>query len=364
MSQEPDFLELMHRQFTSADNLVHFLDKEADLSSLSGEFNIFAAVNNLDNKIDFLNAVKLSNHFVISEESDDLKLLRASYEGKAVYTYVYIQDDFPIFFTTANKTDELPPTIWAFLQETQDVGRLQLPKRAIDNLRKRLVSEYDDLIVPYFSARRSFDSSTPARRRPDVERSIQYRGGDGIETYKEMRYNYGILPKIMVFERPHRFKFRVKQNGVFVHRYGSLFDLWNALKREMKRTLTIKESANTGGFGDVQSAFFENREMHISSPWEIKVNEGIQASGVKGFEAHLGEDFYEFNVSEFQTAPDTPAFQAEIIDDSSHELLTLKSKNNKIRVFPREQTDIDQSVRIFNFVSDHFDSECEAREVV
>ncbi|WP_117595169.1 hypothetical protein [Haloprofundus halophilus] len=364
MSQKPDFLELMDRRFTSADNLVHYLDTEADLSSLSGEFNIFAAVNNLKDKQEFLEAVKLSDHFVISEESDDLKLLRASYEGKSVYTYVYLQDDFPVFFTTANKTDELPPTIWAFLQETQDVGRLQLPKRAIDNLRKRLVSEYDDLIIPYFSARRSYDSNTPARRRPDVERSIQYRGIDGIETYKEMRYNYGILPKIMVFERPHRFKFRVKQNGVFVHVKGSIFDLWGALKREMERTLSIKESANTGGFGDVQSTFFENREMHISSPWEIKVNGGIQKAGLEGFESHLSEDFYEFNVSEFQTASDADSFQAEIIDDSSHELLTLKSKNDKIRIFPREQTDIDQSVRIFNFVSDHFDSECEAREVV
>jgi len=364
MSQDPDFLDLMDRRFSSADNLVHFLDNEADLSSVPGEFNIFAAVNNLEDKAGFFRAVQLSDHFRISEESEDLKLLRASYEGSPVYTYVYLQDDFPVFFTTANKTDELPPTIWAFLQETQDIGRLQLPKRAIDNLRKRLVSEYDDLIVPYFSARRSFDSNTPSRRRPNTERSIQYRGIDGIETYKEMRYNYGILPKIMVFERPHRFKFRVKQNGVFVHIGGGLFELWTALKREMKRALSIKESANTGGYSDVQSTFFENREIHISSPWEIKVNDGIEKAGIDGFKSHLSEDFYEFNVSEFQTIPDAAAFQAEIIDDSSHELLTLKSKSDTIRVFPREQTDIDQSVRIYNFVSDHFDSECEAREVV
>lgn len=363
MNDKQDFLDLMNRKFRTVDNLVHYLDNEADLASLSGEFNIFASVNNLGGKEDFFEAIKHSEQFNISQESDDLKLLRATHEESTIYTYVYLDDDFPVFFTTANKTDELPPTIWAFLQETQDIGRLQLPKRAIDNLRTRLVSEYDDLIIPYFSARRSFDSNAPARRRPNVERSIQYRGMDGIETYKEMRYNYGILPKIMVFERPHRFKFRVKQNGVFVHVTGSLFELWSALQREMERTLSIKESANTGGFGDVESTFFENREMHVSSPWEIKVDEGIEKSSLDGFKSHLGEDFYEFNVSEFQTAPDAASFQAEVIDDSSHELLTLKSKNDTIRVFPREQTDIDQSVRIFNFVSDHFDSECEARAV-
>jgi hypothetical protein len=363
MTEDSDFLQLMDLEFSSDDDLVKHINQESDLSSVSGEFNIFAAVNDLDSKDDFLRAIEHSEQFTILLESEDLKLLQATYDGSSIYTYVYLQENFPVFFTTANKTDELPPTIWSFLQETQDIGRLQLPKRAIDDLRKRLISRYEDLIIPYFSARRSDDSNTPSRRRPEVERSIQYRAIDGIETYKELRYNYGILPKIMVFERPHRFKFRVKQNGVFVHVKGDISDLWSALNQEMKRVLTIKRSSNTGGLSDVKSMFFDNKEMRISSPWEIKVKDGIQKSNLSGFESHLEEDFYEFDVSEFQAVPDTTTFQAEVIDDFSHEILTLKSKNDNIRIFPREQTDIDQSVRIFNFISDHFDSECEAREV-
>lgn len=364
MSKTPDFLDLMDRKFSSADNLVHYIDQVADLASVSGEFNIFAAVSNLENKKEFTNKIRASDRLNVFEESDDLKLLRGTYNDTYIYSYVYIQDDFPIFFTAANKTDEIPPTIWAFLQKTRNIGRLQLPKRSIDNLRTRLVEEYEDLVVPYFSARRSYDSNTPARRRPDVKRSIQYRGIDGIEAYKEMRYNYGILPKIMVFQRPHRFKFRVKQNGVFVHIDGDLFEIWSSLKRQMKRTMSIKKSANTGGFGNVQSNFFEDRELHVSSPWEIRINDGIQQADLEGFKPHLSEDFYEFNVSEYHSVSDSASFQAEVIDDSSHGILTLKSKEDRVRVFPREKTDIDQSVRIFNFVSDHFDSECEAREVV
>lgn len=363
MKKTPDFLELMDRQFSSADSLVHYIDQVADLASVSGEFNIFAAVNNLKTKEEFVTKIKASDRLNIFEDSGDLKLVRGTHSDKYIYSYVYVQDDFPIFFTAANKTDEIPPTIWAFLRNTQNIGRLQLPKRSIDNLRTRLVEEYEDLVVPYFSARRSYDSNTPARRRPDVKRSIQYRGIDGIETYKEMRYNYGILPKIMVFERQHRFKFRVKQNGVFVHVDGDLFEIWSSLKQQMRRVKSIKESANTGGFGNVQSNFFEDRELHISSPWEIKIKEGIQQADLEGFRSHLSEDFYEFNVSEYHSVSESTSFQAEVIDDSSHEILTLKSKDDRIRVFPREQTDIDQSVRIFNFVSDHFDSECEAREV-
>jgi hypothetical protein len=41
----------------------------------------------------------------------------------------------------------------------------------------------------------------------------------------------------------------------------------------------------------------------------------------------------------------------------------MKTKGDEVRVFPREMTDIDQSLRIFNFISDHFDSDCTPKTV-
>jgi hypothetical protein len=238
-----------------------------------------------------------------------------------------------------------------------------LSQRQIDEIRKGLVTDYDDILIPFFSAKRSPDSNINARRRPKTTRSLQYRADDGLETYREMRFNYGVLPRIMTFERPNHFKFRVKQEGIFIHQSGSIMELWNSLQNQINRAENIVEYSNTGGYGEVTSTFFENKEIRVSSPWAIEVKDGIQSEPLDNFREHMNESFWEFGVSEYHALPEVPSFKAEIIDENRYERTILRSKDDDIRVFPRELTDIDQSVRIFNFISDHFDSDCIAREV-
>lgn len=360
MSDSPDYLDAMGLEFSSREDFVSYLN-EIDVGSISGEFNIMGAVNNLPESRDFLDLIQ--NHLRLVNSTGELHLLRATVDGEKVYHYLYMDEDFPIFFTTANKTDQIPPTVEKFLQETKDVGRLMLSRRQIDNIRKNIVSRHEDLLIPYFSARRSRDSSISAKRRPDVERSVQYRADDGLETYREMRFNYGVLPKIMVFERPNHFKFRVKQEGMFVLQNGTVDELWAILTNEMERAANIVEYSNTGGFKGVPSSFFEDKEFHISSPWAIELDSTLHEGPIKSLPASLSEDFWEFGVSEYDIRSSGRGFDAEVIDENTHERTVLRSKGNSIRVFPREETDIDQSVRLFNFVSDHFDSECKARRV-
>lgn len=361
MSAESDFLDAMEREFSSIDDFVDYLEKDLNIGSIPGEFNIFGAINNLPSKEHFVDS--LTAAFKELDSTDDLYLITTTVDDERVYYYVYVDDQFPIFFTRANKTDQIPPTIGNFLQGKHDVGRLLLSKRQIDGIRKDIVSRYDDILIPFFSAKRSSDSNISARRRPDMNRSLQYRADDGLETYREMRFNYGILPRIMTFERPNRFKFRVKQDGVFVCQSGSIRELWYTLQQEIDRAGNIMEYSNTADYGEVTSSFFEDKEVHVSSPWAIEVEDGIKSSALKNFREHMNDPFWEFGVSEYSAYPEVPSFEAELIDENRYERTILKTKDDAIRVFPRELTDIDQSVRIFNFISDHFDSDCTARKV-
>ncbi|MHC3439523.1 hypothetical protein ACYJ1Y_15885 [Natrialbaceae archaeon A-gly3] len=361
MSSKFDFLDALGRRFTSPDEFIDYLENDLEIGTLPGDFNILGAVNDLPSKEAFKEEIE--RMFEVVESTGDLLFIRRSVEQENVYHYVYLQDDFPLFFTKANKTDEIPPTIEKFLQYTQGVGRLVLSRRQIDLIRKDLASRHDDLLVPFFSARRSPDSNISARRRPGVKRSIQYRADDGLEAYREMRYNYGILPKIMVFERPNHFKFRVKQNGIFVHQSGTIYEMWDLLQKEIERADDIVRYSNTGEYGQVSSSFFEGKQVNVSSPWAIEVDSGIKEEPIKNFEQHMNEDFWEFGVSEYLGLPKVPRLEAELIDESSYERVVLRSKKDEIRVFPRELTDVDQSIRLFNFVSDHFDSTCTARKV-
>jgi hypothetical protein len=361
MSEETDYLLAMDRNFSTVGDFVDYLEKDFSIGSMPGEFNIFGAVNNLPSKQEFTDSITAA--FDTIDSTGNLYLITTTVENERVYYYVYMDEDFPIFFTRANKTDQIPPTIGAFLQNKFNVGRLMLSQRQIDELRKELVSDYEDLLIPFFSAKRTPDSNISARRRPNTTRSLQYRADDGLETYREMRFNYGVLPRIMTFERPNHFKFRVKQDGIFVHQSGSILELWNSLQEQIDRAENIVEYSNTGGYGEVTSSFFEDKQIRVSSPWGIEVQDGIQSAALDNFRQHMDDGFWEFGVSEYHARPEIPSFEAEIIDENRYERTILRTKDDTIRVFPRELTDIDQSVRIFNFVSDHFDSDCVAREV-
>lgn len=359
---DPDFLDAIERDYSTRGDFVRYIDRSYKLGENSGEFNIIGAVNNLSGgKEAFLK--QLNQHFSLRESSNDLHLLHTTVENEPVYSYVYLDDDVPVFFTKANKTDQIPPTIWKFLQKTYGIGRLMLSQRKVDRIRQDIVSDVDDLIIPYFSARRSEDSMIDARKREHTERSLQYRAVDGLETYRELRFNYGILPQIMVFERPNRFKFKIKADGTFVHQKGKFEALWRYLEQEISRAKTMKKYANTAEYGKADSSFFGEEKFSVSTPWAIHVNDGIEASHLDSFREHLDEDFWEFSVSEYNAFPDLVAFEAEVIDDSTNERTTMKTQGDDVRVFPRELTDVDQSLRIFNFISDHFDSECTPKQV-
>lgn len=361
MTTESDYLDAMDREFSSLEDFIQYLENDYKIGLQPGEFNILGAVNNLPSKKDFADSITAV--FKELDSTGDLYLLTTTVEEERVYHYVYMDEKFPVIFTKANKTDQIPPTIGRFLQNKHNVGRLLLSQRQIDEIRKNIVSKYEDLLVPFFSAKRTQDSNIEARRRPNTNRSLQYRADDGLETYREMRFNYGILPRIMTFERPNHFKFRVKQEGVFVHQSGSIIELWNFLQQQINRAEKIVDCSNTGGYGEVTSSFFDDKEIHVSSPWAIEVEDGIKGPALENFKEHMNDSFWEFGVSEYNAYPEVPSFEAELIDEIKYERTILKTKEDSIRVFPRELTDVDQSVRIFNFISDHFDSDCRARKV-
>lgn len=357
-----DFLDIGGLEFNSRDSFMKYIDGEYRQSNSTGGFNIIAAVNNLDDPSMFSRL--LEQNFTVLEQNGDLLRIHTTVDDEPVYSYVYLDDNAPLFLTNANKTDQIPPTITYFLQSTQNVGRLMLSKREIDETRKRIVSEHENVMIPFFSARRSADKPISAKRRPETERSIQYRADDGLETYREMRYNYGVLPRIMTFECPNRFKFKIKDDGTFVHVRGGLQTLWNCLEREIERVGELVEAANSGSYGEEESSFLEEDELFsVSRPWAVEVPEGITAEHVKTLPTQLNEKFWEFSVADYYSQPKIRSFEAEVIDETTKERTTMKTKGNDVRIFPREFTDVDQSLRLYNFISDHFDADCTPKRV-
>lgn len=361
MTSTFDFLNAMDHDFESANHLIRYIEDEVDLTGLSTGMNLVGSVNDYPQSDSFIDS--LGSYFDLINSSGDLHLLKASVDDKAIPYYVYFDETFPIFLTTANITDEMPPTINAYLRNTPNVGRFWLSQRQMEEIRKNIIANHNDVLIPFFSANRTPSSEIPANRRPDVNRSITYYADDGRETYREMRHQYGVLPRILEFERPNHFKFRIKNRGVFVHERGSIEELWKAFQREKDRKKRVKSIIDTSNLTEKRSGVFENAKISVSEPWAIEVNSGIEAGQVKNFRSHLNQMELEFGVSEYDSSPSIPSFEAELIDSTSFETTRLMSNGDTIRIYPRELTDIDQSFRIYNFVSDHFGPNCRAVEV-
>jgi hypothetical protein len=77
----------------------------------------------------------------------------------------------------------------------------------------------------------------------------------------------------------------------------------------------------------------------------------------------LGE--WEFTLSDLRASfdGDSVNFQAELLDDRTLGRTKLLSKDGSIRIYPREETGIDQSVRVYEFINDQIDPSAFARQV-
>ncbi|MDB2276559.1 hypothetical protein PM022_18960, partial [Halorubrum ezzemoulense] len=71
----------------------------------------------------------------------------------------------------------------------------------------------------------------------------------------------------------------------------------------------------------------------------------------------------DMTVTEYASSYDPVGFTAEVVDTENFARTELKSTEDSIRVYPRDNTGIDQSVRLYNFVDDYIDPNCRPIEI-
>lgn len=360
---ELDFLNARAHGFSSESEFFQYIENDVNLEGISGNINIIGSVNNYSESRQFIDAVK--DEFELIWGDEDLHLVAAHTRDRPIPYYVYFDQDFPVFITTANITEEMPPTIEAFLKSDPHLGRFWLSMEQVERMRRHIVRQYQDVIIPFFTGHRSKYSEIPAEKRGDIERTISYWAEDGRETYKEMRAKYGVLPTNIRFERPNDFKFGIKQEGIFTHQNGSIIDVWELLQQERDSKQDVKDVINSGGFGESESKVFPDHQISASSPWGITADGGDQLlskDAIKTFKVRMQEDRWMFGVSEFSKVGD-PGFKAELVDNVGYSRTQMRGYNDSVRIYPLDRNDIDSQFRIFNFVQDHFDASCRAIEV-
>ncbi|AGB14701.1 hypothetical protein Halru_0047 [Halovivax ruber XH-70] len=359
---ELDFLKVKDLTFSSEEDFINYVDSEVDFGEVEGNVNIIGSVSDYITKEQFTKALEYEFETIWS--TGDLYLSAAHTNSSAIPYYVYFDEDFPVFITTANITDEMPPTIERFLRTDPNLGRFWLSMEQMELLRAEISRKYADMIVPFFTGNRSEYTEIPAEKRDEIDRTITYWGDDGRQAYKEMRTKYGVLPTNIVFDRPNHFKFGIKQEGVFKHQDGSIKEAWELYRSERTRKKRVKKAINTGQFNEqTESTQIAERTISGSKPWAVEMDKAMTSEPLESFVPHLNEEELEFSVANYKVKPDRSSFDAQLVDNNSYGSTRLRGRRNAIRVYPHEGSGIDQHIRIYNFVQDHFDPSCRAVEV-
>lgn len=382
-TDESDFIEADGEEFYSLEEVTSYIKETATLSDIDGDLSVIGSISDFETIDDFVES--LQSHFFVEDRYGDLLHLNA--KDLDVPYYVYLSEEFPIWFTTGRKTEDMPESIDAYLKSEIDIGRMWISKTQMENLRQRIVNRYPDVLMPYFTASRSKHSDIPAQRRPRYERTFQYYGKDGLETFNEIKYEYGVLPTNLKFQQANEFKFRVTTRGVFTIKNGGLAEVLSVIHDSIERLQEVKEAIDTSGFKRTTNQFAGGQTIPESQPWAVQLNSSVTQADIERLENEIQE--WEFNIGELDASfkQDIPESQepadegpliegeqqlitqsktrlkAELIDERSFGKTVLRSHEDTIRIYPREHTGIDQSVRLFEFITDQIDPKAYATQV-
>ena len=361
VQKQIDFLNAMEQGATSRDSFLKYIQSGVDLSDLGRKkLSIIGSVSEYDSKT-FIESLR--RHFDIVENEGEVLLLWAE-EEKIPYYVLRDDREFPLFFTAANKTDEIPDTLGEYLKEDQMMSRMWVGKQEMERYRQQMVQAHEHLIIPYFTAKRSKHSEIPAKERPSYDRTISYWADDGLETFRHMKSRYGVLPTNIQFEDPGSFKFVVTQKGVFTSMEGGVGQIADLLQQTVKRLREIKLKIDTGGYEQEQyQDVLSNLSMPCSKPWAIQLDGRPEIQDIKYLENNVAESNLEFRVLNFDVDYEQRSFDAEFMDTEDYGRTAVRTKKEEIRIFPQEATGIDQNIRIYNFIDDHIEPGCSAIEV-
>jgi len=214
-------LELKNRDFDDIQDFIKYLEMEHPNSQGSGKIHIVATISTFESINGFIQSLN-EFKFTIEKKSGKLLLISKITNKKKVYFFVFFDDrnNVPLFITDAKKTNEIPETLFRYINHSKEISNLWIAPKIMKEIKDDLATEFDEMIITYFSARRGSNTDIPSEYRPHIERGIQYHGNDGKHTLEEMEYYYGVLPKILEIQLPNGVAFRIDNKGIITLRNG------------------------------------------------------------------------------------------------------------------------------------------------
>jgi hypothetical protein len=342
--------------FTDIRDFTFFLEEES-IYNIIDVPNIIITISDFSTIDEFTNSLR-ENNFLIERELGKLLYISKMSDGKKVFFYVFYDDinNIPLFFTDAKKSDDIPDILFTYFNKVKKVTNMWIYPKIMKKIKDDLESQFDDLIITYFSAQRALNTDINAEFRPDVERTIQYSGDDGKRALNEMEYYYGVLPKILDIKLPNGIAFKIDNKGIITLRSGTLKDIFKIIEDVINRAIQVRNAIQKSNY-EIRWFGRNNRFSNaIQKPWSIKLKTGMKSDDFSFFCDSIQSKYWNFTVLEWFSIDKSSSFNARIIDNNTGSHFDITTYKKRIDIYPVEHRDLNASIHFFAFISENIDN--------
>lgn len=350
------FLNIKGKQFTDISEFVDYLSSNQSEGKGFWNIQLVPTVSNHKSFKQFVESL-LEYGFSIVQEAGKLMLISKVHENDTVYFYIYFDDrnQIPLFLTDAKKSDELPNILFDYLRKSKDLSNLWISPIVMKEIKDDLIKQHNDLIITYYSAKRSPNTRFLSHYRPNIERSIIYRGIDGKEALEEMEFYYGVLPKILEMRIPNGISFKIDNKGIITIREGDITSIFEIIERLIQHINPIKDAIGTSRYS-ISKVGKKQFERTIQIPWSVAFSDTATDTIVPNICQNIEQEEWDFTLLESSEISSESPFSARVIDNISGSSFDISLHNKGIRIYPIEKTDIGTCMRFFEFVLESVDS--------
>jgi hypothetical protein len=272
-------------------------------------------------------------------------------------TYDPISEGGVVFFYTNFRKTEEVPKITDFLYEDPKSYPLFLRPSVMQKILDDLAAHHNDLAIVDFTAKHYSNTKTPARIRPDFERTFGYWGWDGLQTLQELQYNYGVLPTRMVIECPGVVKFGMDGRGFFTFHWGELdllFKILGSAIQESGRTISAFKGSDFKilPINTASKAF----SLPSSTPVSIQLTKRLAYEDAGELEAQLDKKGYI--LLNLMAEAGSLYLSSDVISNSGHRF-RIKADEKHIRMLPDGAPNFSAFMEFYEFILNYVDPDAQ-----
>ncbi len=260
------------------------LKKKNILFTVSMKDNLNRFLRDLDKMGIKKDKKKIQEDFIYVEGNTDTEDVKIGFD----------QDDkIGFFITDMRKSDQIKSNLEDPIKRVKDLSQLWISPNILDRMVDSFDRDYNNFTITWFSGVYKPKSDLEKNiRRPDRERSIQYSGEDGLESFLELREELGIKPKIIEFSLSENRRYRIDNRGIISIREGNLKPLYGPIQEAVKELEPWANAIKDSKIQEKQISLSDyTLKPELISPWKVKLPREIYNYELEEFEDNIASDW-------------------------------------------------------------------------